>query len=106
MTLVSIEHEIDAGVNVVVADAGKLRDACPPLRGIISEEGISFAREWFGAHQMRKGGFPCEPHLKGLDLFLGAGRSGATNRGNKTEERSFIAQHEPVSRTMGYELSP
>ena len=52
MPLIAVKDEVDAGIDIVVADAAELRDTGSPLRRIVSGEVVAFTGERFHATQM------------------------------------------------------
>src|ERR1035441_10539501 len=62
LTLIAVVHEGDARIDALVFDAPKLRNAAPPLGGIIADEIIALAGKRLGTVNARRGVGPVEPH--------------------------------------------
>src|SRR5579864_9418731 len=98
LALVSVEDEVDAGVDIVVAHMRKLGHIIAPARRIVSQYVVALAREGTGRNRGHRGASPNEVHLQG---FGGVGLGGM-----KGEGRSLGTKKKGIAGSTSDETRP
>src|SRR6266704_2401030 len=62
LSLITVVNEVDAGINRLILDAGRLRNVAVPLGGIVANEIAALAWQKRGARNAGRGVRPVEPH--------------------------------------------
>src|ERR1700751_2270006 len=98
MSLISVENEVDAGINTGVLNAGELRDSVAPLRRIVAEDVVALSRERIGCGQSHVRIRAGELHLDGIHLNRRA-RSfrGMLRMGGQAQDRTLGSEKNAIA---------